>query len=87
MRTREEAQEMTERSLAIAALGHVLFSGEEPEVVGAALAEMMSLFLRNHRIVGDERSEREMRHEIFDQWIKTVRDLLLIHEKAPVGMQ
>lgn len=87
MRTREEAKEMTDRTLAIAALGHVLFDGEEAEVVGAALAQMMAIFLRDHRIAGDTRSEREMRNEIFDQWIKTVRDLLLVHEKAPVGMQ
>jgi hypothetical protein len=84
MTTREQAHEMTERSLALAAMCRIVFSGEEPEVVGAALAETMATFLHGHRILGDDRTEREMREAVFEHWIKTVRDLLLIYDK-PAG--
>jgi hypothetical protein len=82
MTTRAEAHERAERALALAAMCGVVFSGEDGDVVGAALAETMSIFLRNHRIVGDDRSQREMRDAVFEQWIKTVRDLLLIYDKT-----
>jgi hypothetical protein len=84
MTTREQAHELTDRALALAALCGVIFSGEDPDAVGAALAETMATFLRNHHIQGDDRSEREMREAIFEHWIKTVRDLLLIYDK-PAG--
>jgi hypothetical protein len=87
MTTREEAQDMTERALTIAALGSVLLADEQPEIQGAALAEMMAIFLRGHRLVDDPRSEHEMRNVVFEQWIKTVRDLVLIHDKSQTGLQ
>jgi hypothetical protein len=87
MRTREEASEMTERSLACAALCSVVLRDEEPQVQGAALAEMMRMFLMGHRIPNDPRFEREMRDAVFEQWIDTVRKLLLIYDKPPVGTQ
>jgi len=87
MVSREQAHELTDHALALAAMCHVVFSGEEPEVVGAALAEVMATFLTGHRLAGDPRSEREMREVVFQQWITTVRDLLLIYDKPPVGMQ
>jgi hypothetical protein len=86
MTTREQAYEKTDHALALAALCEVIFAGEDPDAVGAALAETMAIFLRNHRIPGDERSERAMRECVFALWIKTVRDLLLIHDKT-TGMQ
>ena len=87
MMTREQASEKTDHALALAALCSVIFAGEEPEVVGAALAETMANFLRGHRLKGEDRSEREMREIILQDWIKTVRDLLLIYDKPPVGTQ
>ena len=87
MTTREQAHEMTDHALALAALCGVVFAGEDPNCVGAALAETMCTFLRGHRIPGDRRSEREMREAILEQWVTTVRDLLLIYDKPPVGTQ
>jgi hypothetical protein len=84
MTTREQASEKTDHALALAALCGVVLAGEDPDCVGAALAETMATFLRNHHIQGDDRSEREMREAIFEHWIKTVRDLLLIYDK-PAG--
>ena len=87
MMTREQASGMTNRALALAAICGSILSGEEPEVQGCALADMMATFLRGHRIFGDDRSEREMREEMFAQWIETVRNLLLLYDKPPVGTQ
>jgi hypothetical protein len=84
MTTREQAHEKTDRALALAGLCRVVFAGEDPDCIGAALAETMATFLRNHRIVGDPRGEHEMREAILEQWLKTVRDLVLIHDK-PAG--
>jgi len=81
MTTREQAHEKTDRALALAALCGVVFSDEHPDCVGAALAETMATFLRNHKIINDPRGEHEMREAVFEQWIKTVRDLLLIYDK------
>jgi hypothetical protein len=87
MTTREQASEMTSRALAVAAACGSILAREQPEIQGAALADMMAEFLLGHRILGDDRSEREMREEVFAQWIKTVRDLLLLYDKPPVGTQ
>jgi len=76
--------EQTDRALALAAMCGVVFSGEDPLCVGAALAEVMATFLRHHKIVDDPRGEHEMREVILDQWVKTVRDLVLIYDK-PAG--
>jgi hypothetical protein len=84
MTTREQAYEKTDHALALAALCAVVLSGEDPNVVGVALAETMATFLRNHKIVGDPRGEHEMREAILEEWIKTVRDLVLIYDK-PMG--
>lgn len=84
MTTREQAHELTDRALALAAMCRVVFAGEDPDAVGAALAETMATFLHGHRIIGDLRSEHEMREAVFEQWIKTVRDLVLIYDK-PAG--
>jgi hypothetical protein len=84
MTTREQAMEQTDRALALAAMCGVVFSGEHPLCVGAALAEVMATFLRNHKIVDDPRGEDAMREAVFQHWIKTVRDLLLIYDK-PAG--
>lgn len=87
MTTREQAHELTDRALALAAMCGVVFAGEDPDAVGAALASTMATFLRGHRIVDDPRGEYEMREAILEQWIKTVRDLVLIHDMPAGPMQ
>jgi hypothetical protein len=81
MTTREQAHELADRTLALAAMCGVVFAGEDPTVVGAALAETMATFLRGHKIDGDPRGEHEMREAILEEWLKTVRDLVLIYDK------
>jgi hypothetical protein len=84
MTTREQAHELTDRALALAAMCRVVFAGEDPDAVGAALAETMATFLHGHKIIGDVREEHEMREAILEQWVATVRHLLLIYDK-PMG--
>ena len=87
MFTREQAEGMTFRALALAATCGSIFAGEEPEVQGAALADMMAVFLRGHRIYGDDRGERELQEDVFQHWIETVRTLMLLYDKPPMGTQ
>jgi hypothetical protein len=88
MTTREQALEMADRARALAAMCRIVFVGEESDVVGAALAETMSTFLCGHHVCGgDRREDRELREQILEDWIKMVRDLLLLFDKAPAGMQ
>lgn len=89
MRTRGEAMGMTERAQVLSAMCSVVFSGEEPEVVGAALAETFATFLRSHKIVGDAPplTEHEMREAILTQWLQTVRDLVAIYDRPQGPLQ
>jgi hypothetical protein len=80
MTTREQAHTSTDEALALAGMCHVIFNGESPDVVGAALAEVMATYLRGFENL-------ELREVVFDQWIKTARNILLIYDKPPVGMQ
>jgi hypothetical protein len=47
----------------------------------------MSTFLRNHQMPGNLRGEREMREAVFENWIGTVRNLVLLYDKALGGTQ
>jgi hypothetical protein len=82
--TQEEAKEAAERTVVLAAMCRFVFSGEEPEVVAAAMAELMAIFLSSHKIDSADppMNEHEMREAILTQWLQTVRDLVLIHEPA-----
>jgi len=83
----EEAADRSGRALALAALCGMVFAGEDGEVVGVALADLMSTFLRNHQMPGNPRGEREMRDAVFENWIGTVRNLVLLYDKALGGTQ
>jgi hypothetical protein len=85
--SRTEIRKKAERAMVIAAMGGAVLSGEDPEVQGAALAEMMVTFIRGHRIVGDSSCEHDMHETILTHWIKTVRELLLIHGRPCGGAQ
>jgi len=80
MTTREQAQKSTDEALALAGMCHVIFNGESPDVVGAALAEVMATYLLAFENL-------ELREVVFKQWIETARNILLIYDKPPVGVQ
>jgi hypothetical protein len=82
-----DARKKAERAMMLAALGGAVLAGEDPEVIGAALAEMMATFLRGHQIVGDTSNEHDMRETMLTQWVKTVRELMLIHGRPCGGEQ
>lgn len=74
-----QAFKETARALAIAHMCGMVLRGEGPGVQGAALAELMSTFLRGHQIPNDPKGERELREVMLQQWCKTVRELVEIH--------
>lgn len=72
--------EETTRVLAVSHMCSMVLRGEGPGVQGAALADLMSTFLRGHRIPGDREAEIEMREAMLEQWCRTVRQLVELHE-------
>lgn len=76
-----QAYEETARALAVAHMCGMVLEGEGPGVQGAALAELMSIFLRGHHILGDRKGEIELRELILQQWCKTVRQLVELREQ------
>jgi hypothetical protein len=84
---REEAYDQSGRALALSAMCNMVFAGENGNVVGVALADLMSTYLRSHRIPGDPKGEREMREAMLVSWTDTVRDLVLLYDKSLGGTQ
>lgn len=64
------------------AIGNQVFSGQRPEVIGAVLAELMSVFLLNHRIPDDLGRQEQLREEILKDWCDTVRALVAAEEAS-----
>ena len=56
------------------------FTGEEPGVIGSALAELMAMFLCNHKIPTDPGAEADLRAKLLAQWCETVWQLVAEHE-------
>jgi hypothetical protein len=83
MSERSQAFAETARALAVAHMCGKVLEGEGPGVQGAALAELMSIFLLGHKIPGDLEAQGELRTEILEEWCKTVRQLVAIHDSEP----
>lgn len=75
--------EETTRALHMAAIiGNTFFAGQEPGLIGACLAELMSILLLNHKIPDDLAHQERLREEILKQWCDSVRELVAA-EEAP----
>lgn len=72
--------EQAARSRAIAALCSMAFTGEEPGVIGSALADLMATFLTNHKIAHDAVAEAHLRTELLRMWCETVWQLVAADE-------
>lgn len=75
--------EETHLVVAMAALVGQFFAGREPQIIGAVLAELMSIFLLNHKIPDDQAHQDQLREEILKEWCDTVRQLVAVAE-API---
>lgn len=70
--------EQVARSRTITAMCSMAFTGEEPGVIGSALAELMAMFLCNHKIPADPEREADLRAKLMAQWCETVWQLVAV---------
>jgi hypothetical protein len=79
MTTPKRVAKMSREATALSGqIGKKYFAGRDPEVVGAALADLMAIFLASH--VGDGKDE--LREELLALHVETVRKLIPINERA-----
>lgn len=62
------------------AIGNHALSGQDPEIIGAVLAELMATFLLNHKIPADLKAQTALREDILNEHCKTVRELVAVQE-------
>jgi hypothetical protein len=67
------------------AIGNQVFAGQQPQIIGAVLAELMSRLLLNHQIPDDLKRETELREEILTMWCETVRALVAVQTAPPAS--
>jgi hypothetical protein len=58
---------------------------QPPEVIGAALAELTSVWLAAHQTTGERAELEECREAIFANFCELVRTLVPVNEKAMAG--
>lgn len=70
-----------------AVIGNRFFSGQDPEVIGACLADLMSIFLHNHQIPDDLARQERLREQILTTWCDTVRQLVAAQDATGETIQ
>ena len=78
--SKREAEEQAGRAQQIVAMTSLFFAGQEPGVIGSCLADLMAMFLCNHKIPTDPMKEHDVRTKLLAQWIDTVWDLVAVNE-------
>ena len=68
-----------------AAIGNHVFAGQQPQIIAAVLAELMSILMLNHRIPGDPKRQAELREDILTDWCATVRALVAVETDPPAS--
>jgi hypothetical protein len=58
----------------------LLLAGHDPEVQGAALADLLALWLAGHIAPGDKKATDEVRRLLLDAHVKAVLELVPINE-------
>lgn len=61
-----------------------LLQGKSPYVQGAALADLLAMWLAGHVILGDPKKTKRLHEEMIAAHIKTVRSLIEINYHARV---
>jgi hypothetical protein len=74
------ADQRGEWAAKIATMCSVFFAGQEPEVIGSALAALMATFLTNHKIPHDMEGELDLRTKLLTRWCETVWELVAANE-------
>jgi hypothetical protein len=68
------------KASALAEACHPIFAGQDPNVVAAALAELLALLLAGHFVPGDPADTQAMRDGILALHIETVKKLVPVME-------
>jgi hypothetical protein len=58
-----------------------LLAGHSPEIQGAALADLLAIWLAGHHVAGDEHATRTMRAELLAMHCGEVRNLTTVNAK------
>jgi hypothetical protein len=58
-----------------------LLAGHSPDVQGAALADLLGLWLAGHHVAGNRRATWAMRDELLDEHCIAVRELTSLNAK------
>lgn len=78
--SKAEADEQATRAGQIVAMTSFFFTGQEPGVIGSALADLMATFLSNHKIPNDAAREADLRAKLLAQWCETVWSLVAVND-------
>ena len=85
--SKAEAAEQAARAQQIVAMTGFFFTGQEPGVIGLALAELMAIFLFSHQMRNDAAKEADLRTKLLTEWCETVWSLVAVHEGRGGPMQ
>lgn len=78
--SKREADEQAQRASQIVTMTSLFFVGQEPGVIGSALADLMATFLCNHKIPTDPAHEADLRVKLLSQWCETVWQLVAVND-------
>lgn len=68
-------------------IGNRFFAGQDPGVIGACLAELMSVLLLNHKIPDDLAKQERLRETILTTWCDSVRQLVAAQDATGETIQ
>lgn len=80
-RTKAQAQKDTAVTMAISEVIQPLLHGQARQVQGGVLADLLSLWLAGHVIIGDREATDELRHQLLDDLVATVWKLVPASEQ------
>jgi len=78
--SKAEADRQAQAAQQMVAMVSLFFTGRQPGVIGCTLAELMAIFLGNHKIPNDPERERDLRTKLMARWCETVWQLVAEHE-------
>ena len=73
--------EKTSHIIAVAKRVKPLLAGENPEVQGAALADLLAIWLAGHQVEGDLEATRTLRAELLAEHCRLVRQLVPVNAR------
>lgn len=85
MQTIEDFHEEAIRALALVEKIKPLLEGEPRGVQGAALADLLAIYLAGHVFIGDAEKTAAMRAEMLRAHVASVRQLTLVNHKILFG--